>query len=222
VIDDPSTDLPGTSSAPAASPPLDGPRKTLFEALHQRDSVSAVIYVGAIRVWADVANPDRLALAAHGMREMMDRMSNFLDVPHRGQARMSDKVSELHQTWKKARSKLEAKQPLPDSVLKKFVGFFDWYETDRPKRRERTGVLIRKMDPAGRPLPSPIEDLRVDEWMLCHNFFTDCAHHRQYSDEEFETWLDTLERFLLSLIRSRHFDNADALDALISEVEGDA
>lgn len=221
-MDNSAADLPGATSSPWAPVPLGGQQKIMFEALGQRDSVSAAIYVGAIQVWGDATNPDRLALAAHGIRELMDRLSKYLDVPYRDQPRMGDKVAALYDAWQRARPQIGAGLPMPDGILKKLEGFFEWYESDRPNRRALAGSMLRKMDPAARPMPFPIEDLRVNEWMTCHDFFANSAHHTQNSAGDFEGWLDVLERFLLDRMRPRTFDNADALDDLIREGEGDA
>jgi hypothetical protein len=67
---------------------LKGQQRAAYDALLQKDlalkaknSKMAQMYIGSILVLQQVGNPDRFALAAHGIRELMEKMSRYLDVP---------------------------------------------------------------------------------------------------------------------------------------------
>lgn len=59
------------------------------------------MYLGAIKAWADEANPERLCHAAHSLRELMANIGPFLDVPalnpevKKGQGRLNDKFDKV-------------------------------------------------------------------------------------------------------------------------------
>jgi hypothetical protein len=194
---------------------------TLRRVLSERDQTAEALYIGALRVLADAGNPDRMALAAHGLRELIRDLPRYFNLPVLVRARMGDKVNALHGAWDKARPTLQLDQPLPPALWRKLEAFFEWYESERPTHRQKTAELLLGLDPAARPLPKPIAQLRADEWLACQDFFVGSAHHGSCTEDELRQWLDSFERFVLDLVRPRTFDNADALDALIAEGEGD-
>jgi len=53
---------------------LSGSQRTLYEALASKDPRLARMYLGALSVLDRQGNPDRLALASHGLRELMEKM----------------------------------------------------------------------------------------------------------------------------------------------------
>jgi hypothetical protein len=200
---------------------LDHHQRFLRDVLQQRAATAAAMYVGALQVLADDGNPDRLALAAHGIRELIKELPAYFNLPVPIRGAMGNRVTALHQAWKKARPNMHPEKPLPGALWAKLEGFFGWFEAELPTWKQRTTELLRGLDPAGRPLPAPIEKLRVEEWLLCNEFFVTSAHHASCSEEDFAKWLSFFEHFLLDLVRPRTFDNADKIDALIKEAEAD-
>src|SRR5437899_2193313 len=88
----------------------------LQRVLAERDITAEALYVGALRVLADEENPDRLALAAHGLRELIGGLPRYFNLPVLVRVRMGDKVNALHAAWKKERPTLVADQPLPPAL----------------------------------------------------------------------------------------------------------
>jgi hypothetical protein len=82
---------------------LSGQQQTLLIALNEKDPKAAKMYLGALHVFQQRANPDRLALAAHGLRELMEKLPKYVDIPARGQAKSQPtlyvKVRELADSW---------------------------------------------------------------------------------------------------------------------------
>ena len=50
---------------------LSGQQRALYEALSGKDERLAGMYLGSLLVLRQIENPDLLALAAHGLRELM-------------------------------------------------------------------------------------------------------------------------------------------------------
>ncbi len=88
---------------------ISGKQRFLYEALSERDTQLANeqgkkladMYLGALRVLADEHNPDRLPLAAHGIRELLEKLPRYLKVPTQAAApkklpSLKEKVQHLH------------------------------------------------------------------------------------------------------------------------------
>ncbi len=209
---------------------LNSQQQTLFNVLLEKDGSLARIYLGAIRVLKDDGNPDRIALASHNLRELLQRIPRYLGVDSRNrEERLSDKVSALRTRWQKAstRSKCHAEdnwqgeidKPL-QLLLKEIEKFFVWYDDHFRKRKAVVLHLLKKLDPAPSPLPEPIADLHVQEWEKYHNFFVALAHHgTTTTDDELTSWISSLERFLLDRLRPRTFEEIDEIDQIIKQAE---
>lgn len=197
-------------------------QQRLVEILAEQDSAASSIYIGALSVFADSTNPDRLALAAHGLRELINLMPRYFDaLPVEQPGRLGDKVRALHDAWKaEARRASSLDAPPTPKFTKKLRDFFEWWENHQPSQNDATAYLLRVLDPSSRPLPSPIQDLRVAEWRTIRDYFVRRAHHDETTEDEFNDWLNAFERFVLQLVRPRTFENMDRLDMLIAEGEG--
>jgi hypothetical protein len=191
------------------------------------------MYRGALQAAADLGNPDRFAQAAHSLRELMEKLPRDLDTPEEtGIPTLTDKVRQLQRGWAGVMNHAswpgnppwqgEINDPMK-AFLRKTEEFFDWLETDRQTRNQQAARVLRGMDPMGMELPEPIERLRIREWRLCHEYFENISHHRQQvAADEFQSWLQALERFLLDRLRPRTFEDHAELDRIIAEGEGHA
>ncbi len=83
--------------------------------------------------------------------------------------------------------------------------------------------VLRSLDPQGLSLPTPIEQLRIEEWEQCRDYFERVSHHDILPlREDLLLWITTLERFLLDRLRPRTFEDFTAIDRIIDEGEADA
>ena len=226
-----------SASAPAEDPAsaptglvLSGQQQALLTALIGLDPQLGVMYRGGLHVFHQDGNPDREALAAHAIRELMEKLPQFVDVPTREKikrpASLGVKVRELGDAWVTVSTEAMSATTVTAKLQKfhiKIKEFFDWYEQTFIKRREQTAAALRGIDATGRSLPTPIEDLHIKHWGLCNDFFQTISHHgRTCSREEFVAWLDDLEKFLLDRMLPRTFETFSALDEIIAEGEADA
>lgn len=219
-----------STAQPTAQPPLNlhelTPLKSgqlaLLGVLVEKSEAVAAMYIGAIMTRAAEDNPEHLSQACHSLRELIDNLPKYFDVPVEPSGRLGDQTNALHQRWKREpRVKNATSEPLTEKFVLKLSEFFKWIEENFPKRKEVARITIRELDASGRSLPRPIEDLRAQEWLAIRDFFVGSTHHGTCSLEDFDTWLDELESFVLGLTKPRTFDNADAIDALILEGESD-
>jgi hypothetical protein len=60
---------------------LTGQQNALHEALSDKDQKLASMYLGALKAFEQSANPEMYVHAAHSMRELMEKMPQYLDLP---------------------------------------------------------------------------------------------------------------------------------------------
>jgi len=233
-------ELPGGNSnssdipKPAIRADLSGQQRTLMRALDERDPGLSAIYLGAIMVLVDTSNPDRLPQCAHSVRELMEKLPERLDVPTQAQKEsLKVKVREIEDAYVGAQQKTSCFSSVDgwsgtiDVPLKKLLskigGFFDWFSTHHPRRRDELHGVLTRLDGSGRELPKPLASLNVDAWDKKRDYFQSVAHHRLNTDEqEFRRWMDALERFLLDRLAPRTFDDFAEIDTIIGEGRRDA
>ena len=219
---------------PMAEPlQLDGQQKALYDALSNKNSLLSDMYLGALKVFKDETNPDRFSLSAHNMRELMDKAPPYMDVglkdPYSSE-KMSNKVDNLEKEWNrliKGVKKIDDCNKLDKVRLEKFLKacgkFFNWFKESRPKLKKKIAKLIRTLDPTGLPLPSPIEELRVNEWGLIRDYFLHVCHHDKPTNiVEFESWLHAMERFFLDRLQPQTYADLNLIKSIIRAGEGDA
>jgi len=209
---------------------LSGRQRALHIALIEKNEHMGNMYVGALAALQNDSNPERFSQAAHSLRELMEKMPAYLNLPVKVKSEsLGMKVREFSREWKKAYNKSECRgnpewSGEVDDTLTKFLKkageFFLWFEQHQPKRKDQIAHTLRTLDPMGRPLPLPLEKLRVDEWEKIRDYFLGVAHHQiSIVHGEFISWLDALERFLLDRFRPRTFADHDLIDSIIREGE---
>ena len=209
---------------------LSGHQQTLYGALHAKGVMLGIMYHGALSVFQETGNPDRLALAAHGLRELMEKIPRYLDLPQeKSSSNMLGEVRGLHDSWRDTVTKTNclkdgrwsgAVDKFLERFLKRSQEFFQWVEDNRPKRKQYAAAVLRTLDPLPYPLPYAIEKLRVNEWECIHDYFEKVSHHNGVvTIEEFTSWLANLERFLLDCLVPRTFEDHVKIDEIIEEGE---
>lgn len=212
---------------------LSGEQIALHKELADKNPVLARMYQGALYVLEQSENPDRFALAAHGLRELMEKLPRYLDIPKEANSvGMTAKVRDLYKCWCSARKRSSCHHDGKwsgridkglQTFLKKTQEFFAWLEVDRPSRKQSVAKILRVLDPLRRALPAPIEKLRVDEWDGIHNYFEGVSHHNLPGTvDEFASWLLALERFLLDRLIPRTFEDHEKIDQIIREGDKNA
>jgi hypothetical protein len=214
----------------AVSAGLRGRERELHKALDAQSRDLANLYFGACLVRQQEGNPVRLVLAGHALRELMDKMTTVLSVPAMAEAKpppLTAEVKNLHGEWEKVkRNSSAAKRCWEGAIdeqlakfLKKSDEFFARFSRDHPARSQIVAGLLRRLDPSGRPLPTPIERIRVGQWAACFDYFNAVTH--MASTEDFENWSRFLELFLIDALLPRTFEDHAEIDAIIEGAKGD-
>lgn len=213
---------------------LTGRQRVLYVELQKREGVLADMYNGARLVLEQEQNPDRLALAAHGFRELMEKLSRHLSVaPKRPSLSPAGMLRELSERWNRARKSTCYSAdsgwagPIDDHLrkfLSKVASLLEQFDQAIPTRKTRVAEVVGSLDPSDAPLPRRIGDLRVEEWDRCDSYFQSVSHHnaKDLTEAEFLRYVDVLETFLVDRLRPRTFDHQDEIDTIIREGKEDA
>lgn len=212
---------------------LSAQQQALYNALLAKDQGLTNMYYGALMMLDNNSNPDNLALAAHGMRELMEKISVFVDVQIRAQKEsLKGKVLELENFWTATLIKTKCyksekwmgqiDEPL-SKLLERLYTFFEWFIKHHPRRRAEIIATLQGLDNSRSKLPEHLEKLNVQTWDDMRDFFQAVSHHGKFTTaEEFSLRLNMLEKFLLDRLYPRTFADINVIDEIIREGESDA
>lgn len=210
-------------------PVLTAREQALYEALASGDDVTAKIYASAIHVIGS-NNPDRFALGAHAMRELLDRLPTVQVVESTSGGSLTSLVGNLRVDWERV---VENSGCTDDGeswngeidgslshFLKRVRAFLEFADGRSPPRQNRALQFIRETDPMPASLPASIEEHRLTLWQICRDYFVAVSHHGG-EISEFDQYMVTTEIFLLDHLQPRTFDDRADLEATIREGERD-
>jgi hypothetical protein len=217
------TDLAPDPVAGSTSTPR---RRELERELRERSGLLADIYVAALRVLSDENNPDRIALAAHGFRELMEKIPEFLEVPTpANHESLKPKVQELQGHWTAMvrKTKCWAMGAWTGEIdghlggfLKRLPAFFDWFAAHNPLRRAEARKVLQRLNIGSMEVAVPLEEQNVGLWMDLKGYFANAAHHRGgMNPDEFTANLLRLESFLSDRLVPRTFEDFAEIDEII-------
>ena len=222
------------TSVPPSVPPSDeqpalAPRQLeLYDALLRLDTEAdgarlSAMYYGAVMVLKQPGNPDAVALAAHGLRELIEKLARRLKVPMAQTAGLTAKVSEMAARYQAVQS---APSHLRDDRQAEFWASAEdlatWFPTRHTPRMKWGSEVIDRLDPRQLKLPQPAKDAHVETWNRCHKCFQSAAHHQGASGEEFTTHFRLFEDFLIDQLMPRAVDDQRELEDIIREGEDHA
>jgi uncharacterized protein YaaR (DUF327 family) len=205
----------------------------LFKSLRGKDKKLAEMYLGAIKVLNDMDNIDRFALAAHDLRELMEKLPIYIDVETKAHnEKLGDKVQLLKNQWldtcKETTCVLDGAwsgkiDKSLASMLRVFESFFKWHDENLPKRNQEITTALRKLDISGCKLPISLEEQNIKTWKDLRKYFMAVAHHGKYPNkDDFDSKLDIFEGFLLDRLYPRTFADLNEIDDIIREGNNDA
>lgn len=200
-------------------PVLTSRQRKLHEALVSKKQLAADLYFSALLALNQPDNPCRHIMAGHAIREMVNKLPEFLDIPQPDKpANIKAKVNDLKTAWDKcSASGADAWDNSVDARLQNFIKkvkqFFLWYVHEHASRYERNAALVRGLDLSLNKLPQQLEIVRVQEWQHHYDYFTGVAHLGDPT--AFDQWFEALENRLLDMLIPRTFDDFEAIDELL-------
>lgn len=198
-------------------------QQRLYEALIERRADLGEWYRAAIAVINHDNLLDRLSLAAHALREVMEKLPSDGISIDRG-AELPTKVRNLQPLWAKAREEQKhnggawnggISAPLQE-FLAAIESFFDGQAQLVNSRRESAQHFMNSLDgPAG--LPADVQQENAKQWMDYKQYFTSVAHHKSVGETEFRGRIAGFEVFISTRLKPRPTDDFAAIDALLEE-----
>jgi hypothetical protein len=207
-------------------------QEALVASLERRSTKLARIYRGGLVVLFDEQNPCRFELAAHSIRELMEKCPLLIngEVLSTGDG-MKNRIAPVRQAYLlvtreqgfNETSPVKASEGAVRAVFVELGKFFKWEVANRPQAEKRTAEILTALSGPGQALPVDISDNEVARWMEADEYFKMVAHNRQetVNRDEFLRHLAFIEQVLLRRLQPRAVAELDALDALIREGEND-
>jgi len=161
-------------------------------------------------------------LAAHGIRELLEKLPRYLDVPVEAPKPLAlgARARNLTDAWDRLGGSAVKDGLLTKNgtkLLDAVKEFCEGVRADVPTRVEQAAAAVRGLDLHPLKLPPQIESLHVQQWREIEGFFIGVSHHTRSTDhDEFSQFVAALERFLLERLRPRTFDDFTAIDQLLA------
>ena len=198
-------------------------QQRLYAALVERRADLGEWYRAAIAVISDGGLPDRLSLAAHALREVMEKLPGDGISVDRA-AGLPQKVRGLRPPWEKAHDEDQrcggAWQGQISDPLRDFLAamqtFFEGQEEFTRSRQTYAEEFLNTLD-AGAGLPKDVQRANAKQWMAFQNYFMAVAHHNNVEEPQFLAQLAGFETFIATRLRPRPTEDFATIDALLEE-----
>lgn len=215
-------------------PRLSREQEELRDALARVDPRLGPTYVGGLRVLEDDSNPDRLAQAAHSMRELMEKIEERFAGPIRGGVggkrpmSLKARLRQIEEPFASGRARSSCHSEESGwsgeidvhlrKVLDKLDEFFEWFDRLHPRRSELFERMLAGLDPSGMALPASLVRRNRKTWKKLRGFFVGVSHHTKDTDHEtLRDRIRDLEDFLADRLLPKTSEDLDAIDALVEE-----
>ncbi len=203
----------------------------LYSDLNRLSSNLGSMYYGAVLALGQIHNPERFVLAAHCLRELMEKIPQYINVEMKAHSEtLKQKVIEVGDLWSGAASSKcntpggwsgPIDKPL-QKFLARFSNFNDWFEKHYPRRRAELQTLLRALQKSDKFIPKRLEDEQIEKWRTLNERFQGISHHRiKVTEEDFNLFVEELEMFLTERLAPKTFDDFVSIDEIIGKGEND-
>jgi hypothetical protein len=189
------------------------------------------MYSGVAHIMAQPGMPDWLSMAAHSMRELMERLPVAVDLPADPKSGLFPRLDALEDAFGDATAQSECRRedgwggtidPPLERLLVRVGALVDERRTRVPSQRQSASELLQRLDPG----PARPDDLRRDEarfWMDSRRFFERVSHHHhvfgdvEVDESSFGERVRAVEELLLTKLRPSAATDYEQIDALMTE-----
>jgi hypothetical protein len=182
-------------------------------------------YEGALRAFADEANPECLVHAAHSMRELFDALPVAAEIERKRTADLTDQVRKISTIWSRAikTSKsltAEGWKGEVDAVLQRLLGeiagFFKWFDDEHPRHGLVRDMALDRLDPGRGQLPEQLRKERARTLDELTRYMNAVAHHEiDSSRAEFAERLAQSESFLRTFFKPSPIADSKEIDQIL-------
>jgi hypothetical protein len=231
-IDSGNANLPVPVSG-SSEPPQ---RLRLRAALEDRDSRLSLMYEAATRLIDDTDYPDRLSLAAHAMRELMEKLPAAFDLPLSQDFSIPNRMDHLEVAVRKARlesgcASTDGWEGEIDEPVAELLVSVESLVRDRREnllsRKETATELMKRMEPGYVARTAALAKTDVDAWVKARRYFERVSHHHHTYESlktdstRFLERVREIETLLLGKLRPPAASDFAEIDDLMSAfIEG--
>ena len=164
-------------------------------------------YIGALYALENYYNPDRIAQAAHSLRELLEKLPQVIhesDV-HVNISQFKEKRDKINKYLSRAKKRypngLKGRK-IDENVYKTLIEIEKYIElNNKPNRRERIKQAVANIDPMVSALDTEIQKAKRDQYYDLWDQLEGFAHHKPRSSiEEFSNCLNELETIVFDLL----------------------
>ncbi len=217
----------GGSGSELRPPQLEQRQLELWRILRARSSEKLPLadwYLGAIAALRNTFNPDRIAQAAHSLRELLEKIPRALRTEESGitGGQLKNKREAVRKAFKAEKVKFGGKwqdkiiTPGLENVLQGIEQYFDL--SDRPDRRDQVLAGLTRLDPMLQTLPAQLRQEKrqryVELWIALEGF----AHHGgKKKEDDFTDCVVDVENLVVDLIAPVSADDQTLLSEILAE-----
>lgn len=191
------------------------------------------MYWGAIQILDETENSERLAMAAHTLRELQNRLPVVLDVPEATERMLlEEEFPSLADGWERTLKRTRCRSAAGDwtgeldpplvRFLRKFDDMVRRFRDRNPRMERVSNAALRRLDPALDAVPADYASEAASAWLRVRKTFVDFAHYKLDDEATFTATLTEFEALLNNRLFPRTFETQAELSELVREAEGNA
>ena len=199
-------------------------QRAVLDALQSRDTDRLSLsrwYLGALYALHNPHNPDRLSQAAQSLRELMEKLPRV--VQERDHQVISydfrGKQQSLYTRIQKDKRRLSKgwEGQLIDRPLARTLEEVEAYlkQSQRPSRREQVQTAVASIDPLASQMDNAIRSRKHEEMLKLWERMEAFAHHNAVDADDFEQWLEVLDRTILDLLAPITAENQQEMQRIL-------
>jgi len=213
----------------------------ILEELSKLAPELGALYMGALRIISDDANPARVYFMAHAVREIGNNLPKYLDIPlPKKRVEYVNRLDQLAPRWKaatqsqgnivgpvaggsspQAHDSLPQLIPIPGDLFLALDSLFDEHIASRMTRREAAKLMMASMDSSAHSAPESYLVPIVQQWIELVNWFVGSAHVRapQKRPPSFQECMEKFRVFedALYALVCPFYGAVEELDAILEE-----
>jgi hypothetical protein len=226
--------VPPIDATPGDPDPLRPPDPRVLRVLADLEATQGGVgmplsemYRAACAALSTLRLPDRHALAAHALRELIEKVAGYVGVDFTPSKDVKTALRDVVDAFKEAKRASEsptAEEPSWQALVQLLSETAKWLDAS-PSRKDRLNETIQNLDISREALPEEMGRLRLRRLVSLDGHFIGIAHHK-HTVAETEMWnfLSEFEALLLALRRPEAVSDRVAILSVIraGEAEDDS
>ena len=203
---------------------LSAQQRAVLEALQSRDTNRFPLsrwYQGALYALRNRHNPDRLSQAAQSLRELLEKLPRVVresdlqvsSYDFRGKRQsLYDRIQKDKRRYADGWDGRSIDRSLA-RTLEEFEAYIK--QSQRPSRREQVQMAVASIDPLAGQMDNAIRTRKHEEMLTLWQRMEAFAHHNADDADDFDQWLEVLDRTILDLLAPITAENQQEMQRIL-------